>query len=112
MRKLNFAGTILAAGFLGGLLVSVVTHLVYTARYPRIIEDGQYGMIFMGTVPLGWLLGSFLGTIAAWRSDTRPPRAGLVAGLLITGGVVAGPLLGGYGVRTASFVWLLFHPHG
>lgn len=112
MRKLNFADTILAAGFLGGLLFSVVTHLIYTARYPRIIEDGQYGMIFLGTVPLGWLLGSAIGDVVAWRTNTHPRRAGLVAGLLIAGGVVAGPCLGVAGVMVAGHVWLLFHSHG
>lgn len=112
MRKLNFAGMIIAGGFLGGLLVSVVIHLVYTARYPHIIEDGQYGMIFMGTVPLGWLLGSAIGTIVAWRAGIHPRQAGLVAGLLIAGGVVAGPSLGVAGMMAASCVWLLFHPYG
>ena len=112
MRKLSFVGLILAGGFLGGLLVSVVIHLVYTARYPHVIEDGQYGMIFMGTVPLGWLLGSAVGAIVAWRASARPRRAGLVAGLLIVGGVMAGPILGVVGIMAASRVWLLFHPNG
>ena len=112
MRKLSFVGMVLAGGFLGSLLVSVVTHFVYTARYPHIIEDGQYGMIFMATVPLGWLLGSAAGAIAAWQACTHPRRAGLVTGLLIVGGVMAGPALGLIGIMAVSCVWLLFHPNG
>lgn len=112
MRKLNFAGTIVSGGLLGGLLVSVITHLIYTAKYPHVVEDGQYGMIFMGTVPLGWLIGAIAGAVAAWHTAARPRRPWLVAGLLVAGGVVAGPIMGIYGVFAVGLVWLLLHPYG
>ena len=62
------------------------------------------GTIFLGTVPLGWLLGSAIGAIVAWRADVHPRRAGLVAGLLIAGGVVAGSCLGVAGIMVAGHV--------
>lgn len=111
MRKPNFTGMIVAGGSGGALLVSVVTHLLYMARYPSAIYDGQYGMIFMGTAPFGWLLGSVAGTGVAWRASTRPRRAGWVAGLLIVCGVAAGPFLGLAGVMSVSYIWLLLHQH-
>lgn len=70
------------------------------------------GTILMGTVPLGWLFGPATGAVVAWRANTYPRRAGLVAGLLIAGGVVAGPCLGVAGTMIAGHVWLLFHSHG
>ena len=112
MPKLGFAGVILIGGFMGALLVSVIAHLIFTIATPRAVQDGQYGMIFMGTVPVGWLLGSAVGTASAWRIKTRPRHAGWVAGLLIAGGVLGGPFLAPSLVVVVALAWSLLHPHG
>ena len=112
MTKPGFVGTIMTGGLLGALLISVLTHLIYKLAYARAIYDGQYGMIFMGTAPVGWLLGSAVGAAVAWCSRARPRRAGWVAGLLIAGGVMIGPFIGLGAVMVIGLAWSLLHPHG
>lgn len=113
MSKLGFFGTILTAGVVGAIGVSVVTHLVLTANYPRMIYDGQYGMIFMLTVPLGWLLGTPLGAVIAYQqngSKERPRMAGLLVGLIIIVGTIGGTVVFPIAIMLLGMIYSLFHP--
>lgn len=93
---LRYVAIIVAGGILGALGFSLGTHLVNVAENSRMIHDGQYGMIFLETVPIGWAIGASVATVLARRSKwgKHLPDAKVVAGMLIVGGVVLGPFLG------------------
>ncbi len=112
MQMLRFVGVITAGGILGALFVSIVTHLLNIAADSPLLHDGQYVMIFMATVPIGWAFGAAVAAGLMQGSGVRPPRAGLMAGLLIITGIIAGPFMGIAGVRAFGILCRLWHPHG
>ena len=112
MRMAKFAGLICLGGFIGGVTISLLTHLYWFIRYPEALRDGQYGMIFMLTTPVGWLIGSVIAAIIAWHKGAPERGAGLVTGLLIVGGVVAGPVMGIIGLFAVNIFLDLFRRRG
>lgn len=54
-------GAALAGMVLGGLGFSALVALYYLLTDPTVRRDGQYGMIFMFTLPLGAAIGGALG---------------------------------------------------
>ena len=95
-RNNDFARAICGFGFGGAAAVSLL-FLTWTGLFqPRLLGDGQYGMVFLLTSPLGWFAGSVLGLVRAMadKRNTRP-RHPLWAGIgMVAGGVIAIPLPG------------------
>ena len=112
MRMAKFAGLVCLGGFIGAVVVSVLVHLYWFIRYPDALGDGQYGMIFMLTTPVGWLIGSVIAATIAWHMGAPERGAGLVTGLLIVGGVVAGPIMGIFGLFALNYFLYLFRRRG
>ncbi len=59
-----------------------------------MLGNGQYGMVFLFTSPLDWLVGSVLGLVRAFGNKRAArPRYSVLAGIgLVAGGVVSTPL--------------------
>lgn len=95
-KKQDFYLTISGFGLLGTFGANFIFLLWTWLFQPRMLGDGQYGMVFLFTSPLGWLAGSLLGLVRAFRNkNTARPRYSVLAGIgLVTGGVVATPLPG------------------
>lgn len=92
----GFTGTIFAFGLYGALGLSFLFLLGTWLFAPMMFNDGQYGMSFMFTCPLGWLVGSLIGLIKA-SDDTniaKPRNSFLIGFALIAGGCITLPILG------------------
>lgn len=63
---------VIAGGAVGAWAVSFLVHLYIVFRWPQMPFDGQYSMVFMVTLPAGWLPGSILGALAAFLTVPRP----------------------------------------
>jgi hypothetical protein len=106
MRKVGFIGTIVLEGAVGAFGVSFLAHLYFAFSKPQMLSDGQYGMIFMVTVPIGWLLGSVVGAGSAYRhkDESQPRHAGWKTVGLVMGGCLAGPFVA---LSAMPLIWLL-----
>lgn len=91
MSVFKFMMLIVACGMLGALIVSLGVHTWCAITSPRMLGDGQYGMIFMLTFPIGWLIGAavFGAWVFAGAESELPPHAGWVfAGVYVVGLIV------------------------
>src|SRR5438876_2452442 len=97
MDNWSFLGRCLLTGAAGSWAVSFFIHLYFAIRYPKMPGDGQYVFIFFLTVPVGWLLGSIVGTVAAYLTVPPPHPAIWKLVALIIGGSVASPFVALFG---------------
>jgi hypothetical protein len=104
MKHSALSSTIAAGGVFGAVLISVMTHFILRSLNPHIIYGGQYGGVFLETLPIGVLVGAALGAITAGRSRLRARWAALATIVLIVTSVLLGPLLGIIG---AMFIGLI-----
>jgi hypothetical protein len=93
MDNWSFLGRCLIAGGMGAWAVSFLIHLHNAIRYPQMLGDGQYAMIFLLTVPVGWVLGSIVGTVVAYLTVPPPHPAVWKILVLILGGFLGSPLV-------------------
>jgi hypothetical protein len=84
---------IIAFGAGGAWAVSFLWHLYLAIRYPEVLGDGQYVLVFVFTVPVGWLFGSLIGTVVAYLTVPPPHPALWKIVALIIGGVMASPIV-------------------
>jgi hypothetical protein len=76
---------------IGGYAYSAFTEGMYAWLEPSTISQGQYGMIFMLTLPIGALFGLGLAmSLASWF--VGKPAFGAACGLLVGGVLLAGLL--------------------
>ena len=89
---LTIGGLGLSGAFGGSLLFLVWTWLFE----PEMFGDGQYGMAFMLTTPLGWFAGSVIGLVwvLANKNTVRPQRPFLMGIVLVIGGTIVIPIPG------------------
>jgi hypothetical protein len=92
----------LLAGGLGAWAVSFLLHLYIAIRHPQMLGDGQYVFVFLGTVPIGWLLGSIVGAVVTYLSP-RPHPAIWKIGALVIGGFLISPFVAMSGLQ---LIWL------
>lgn len=62
----TFAGGcvgLLCGSGIGGVGALFLTPLYYHLTNPRTLEDAQFGMVYTLTLPLGIILGAFVGAI-------------------------------------------------
>jgi uncharacterized membrane protein len=97
MDDWSFLSRCLLAGGLGAWAASFLIHLYNAIRYPKMLGDGQYVMIFFLTVPLGWLLGSIVGTVVAYLTVPPPHPALWKIAALIIGGSLGSPFVAMFG---------------
>jgi|GEM_PF-1405138 len=92
----GFTGTIIAFGLYGAFALSFLFLLGTWVLAPSMFNDGQYGMSFMVTFPLGWLIGSFIGLVRIWNDTNvvKPRHPSLVGSGLIAGGCILLPIFG------------------
>lgn len=78
----------LVGAFLGAIALSLLTVLFYVLFEPEALKDGQFGMVFMATVPFGALLGGVSGAATALLAIAKPESAGWVC--VVGGALIAG----------------------
>jgi hypothetical protein len=88
-----FLGRCLVAGGMGAWAVSFLIHLYNAIRYPQMLGDGQYAMIFLLTVPVGWVLGSIVGKVIAYFTVPPPYPPFWQVLVLVVGGVLGSPIV-------------------
>jgi hypothetical protein len=95
------------SGLIGAFLISVLAHYTFAVTAPKMQYDGQYGMLFMLTFPVGWMVGAGLygATIFAAPEEERPPRANCLFASLYTGGCLLMPFVP---LACLRLLWLLF----
>jgi hypothetical protein len=91
----HLAGCTIVAGLAGAVIGSVAVHLYYATTSPVMLYDGQYGMVFMLTFPIGWLVAA--GAYGVWLfrepEIDYPFAAGSVFVATYVGGLVVMPLV-------------------
>lgn len=92
----GFISTIIAAGVVGALAVTVLC-ILWTWRFdPGAFQYGAYGLLCLHTFPCGWLIGTVLGSMVGMLNMNIPkpdyPFATSIG--LIVGGTVVAPLVG------------------
>jgi hypothetical protein len=50
----------------GAFMLSLLQYLFYVYFKPDILKDGQWGMVFLATVPIGGLVGCVSGAITGF----------------------------------------------
>src|SRR5687768_14137844 len=83
------------------------------ANRPHLLQDGQYAFTFLGTMPIGWLIGS-IGTVLAAARRNASSLTNTQVTLLIAGAVVMTPVMTlqfvGVVAGTIGLVVQLFRP--
>jgi hypothetical protein len=104
LQRLGFIGTIALSGLLGAFGVSFLFVLWTHLFEPGLFNDGQYMMVFLVFFPLGWLVGSGVGTAMAWASKTvaKPLNSLVINAYLVVGGAMM------VGVPGMIFMMLFF----
>lgn len=92
----GFTGTLFAFGLYGAFGFSLLFTLTTWLFAPTMFNDGQYGMSFMLTCPLGWLIGSMAGLARVYgdKNIAKPRYSPLIGFGIIVGGCVTLPLVG------------------
>jgi hypothetical protein len=89
----SFLRRFLLAGVGGAWAVSFLLHLYLSIREPGAVGDAEYMVIFCYTLPVGWLLGSIVGTVIAYLRVPPPHPALWKTIALIIGGMLASPVV-------------------
>jgi len=108
MRKLDFHETIIAYGVLGAVAVSLFAVFITWVFSPTMLNDGQYGMVFILTCPIGWIIGVLKGYAEVKKDQNKPnwDNKG-IAGLLVGGFILAafvGPIAIGFILAPIGFL--------
>ena len=88
-----------AGATLGAIGLSLLTVLFYAIFARDALKDGQFGMVFMATVPFGAMLGAIAGATLALLALGKTESAGSVC--LVSGAPVAGLAL------LFTFLWVM-----
>ena len=109
MGAVKLSGLILVSGLGGALLVSVLAHFYFALTSPSMLGDGQYGMIFMLTFPVGWLIGGALYgmTVFSHPVNERPAHASWIFAVEYIIGLIAMPIAP---LLIMNFLFRLFVP--
>lgn len=89
--SLEAVGTSLFGGIAGAIGLSLLTLLAHWLWEPRLLSDGQYGMVFMLTIPCGGWLGLAAGLAMTCGDAGKNTSAGWIC--LIAGALVLAPAL-------------------
>jgi hypothetical protein len=89
--SLEAVGMSLFGGVAGAIGLSLLTLLAHWLHEPRVLSDGQYGMVFMLTIPCGGWLGLAAGLAMHYGNISSNVAAGRIC--LIAGALVLVPLL-------------------
>lgn len=69
----------LAGSIIGVIALSVLTFLFHRLFFRRALEDGQYGCVFLVSVPAGIVLGAITGVLVAYLAEGQIATAGRIA---------------------------------
>ena len=96
MNNLDTQGRVVVYGVLGAIGVSLLVVFTTWLHAPRMLNDGQYSMIFMGTCPIGWVIGVITGynRIVANDIKDKSQNAGNIGCGLMIGGFLLAAFLG------------------
>lgn len=96
LEHLDYSVRIITGGLVGGFGLSLLFVLMTCIFWRPAFGDGQYGMIFMFILPIGWIPGSLVATAMALANDavTKPGHPYLVAAAVVLGGTIVIPLAG------------------
>ena len=89
--SLEAVGTSLFGGIAGAIGLSLLTLLAHWLWEPRLLSDGQYGVVFMLTIPCGGWLGLAAGLAMTCGDAGKNTSAGWIC--LIAGALVLAPAL-------------------
>lgn len=96
MEQLGYGHRIIMGGLIGGFGLSLLFVLMTCIFWRPAFGDGQYGMIFMFILPIGWIPGALVATAMALANDTvtKPGHPYLVAAAVVLCGTIVIPLAG------------------
>jgi hypothetical protein len=92
VAQLKCIAAIIVLGVAVSVVLSLLTNWYFTVTSPRMVADGQYGMIFFFiTGPLGWLVGSIAGVLIANRYFEHAYGSAPVAVFVVVVGLILSP---------------------